>query len=104
TWIHCGSLKALDQRVPLRLPSTARSGVVPTFSLDEALAGRPCESSTAAARTDREGSVLSSMLTSTTSTSAASRPACAGTPAALRPLQKPFRDGCIASPFALYPA
>src|SRR5258706_8058705 len=36
-WIHCGSLKALDQRVPA-LPSTARLGVVPAFSLEDEVA------------------------------------------------------------------
>src|SRR5258706_16358300 len=36
-WIHCGSLAALAQRVP-PLPSTARLGVVPAFSLDEEVA------------------------------------------------------------------
>src|SRR5258706_3012602 len=36
-WIHCGSEAALDQRVPA-LPSTARLGVVPAFSLDEEVA------------------------------------------------------------------
>src|SRR5579859_7422586 len=37
TCSHCGSLKALDQRV-VRLPSTARFAVVPPFSTDEAVA------------------------------------------------------------------
>src|SRR5258706_13269520 len=36
-WIHCGSLAALAQRVP-PLPSTARLGVVPAFSLDKEVA------------------------------------------------------------------
>src|ERR687896_2476717 len=39
TWSHCGSLKALDQRVPA-LPSTAAAAGVPAFSADEAVAGR----------------------------------------------------------------
>src|SRR5262245_515720 len=39
-WIHCGSLNALDQRVPL-LPSTALAAGVPAFSVDDAVAGRP---------------------------------------------------------------
>src|SRR5690242_6966259 len=34
TWIHCGSLKALAQRVPV-LPSTAALQGVPVFSVDE---------------------------------------------------------------------
>ena len=33
TWIHCGSLKALDQRVPV-LPSVAPLAGVPAFSVD----------------------------------------------------------------------
>src|SRR5918992_239945 len=48
TWSHCGSLKALDQRVAV-LPSTAADAGVPAFSVDDAVAGRPCESSVAAA-------------------------------------------------------
>src|SRR5918992_4917488 len=48
TWIHCGSLKALDQRVPV-LPSTAADAGVPAFSVDDAVAGRPCDSRVAAA-------------------------------------------------------
>src|SRR5688572_21163698 len=39
-WIHCGSLARLDQRVPVALPSTARFGVVPAFSLEEEVAVR----------------------------------------------------------------
>src|ERR1017187_4837599 len=35
---HCGSMKALDQRVP-RLPSKAAEAGVPAFSVDEAVAG-----------------------------------------------------------------
>src|SRR5262245_66451821 len=41
TCIHCGSLNALDHRVPL-LPSTALAAGVPAFSTEEAVAGRPC--------------------------------------------------------------
>src|SRR5579859_934673 len=37
TWSHCGSLKALDQRVPV-FPSTARFAVVPAFSTEDAVA------------------------------------------------------------------
>src|SRR5690349_16861896 len=37
-WIHCGSEARLDQRVPVALPSTARLGVVPAFSLEEEVA------------------------------------------------------------------
>ena len=48
TWIHCGSLKALDQRVPL-LPSTAFAGPKLAFSVDELVAGWPWDSRVAAA-------------------------------------------------------
>src|SRR5947209_74868 len=48
TWIHCGSLNALDQRVPV-LPSTAADAGVPPFSVEDAVAGRPCDSSVLAA-------------------------------------------------------
>src|SRR5437879_5090963 len=43
TCSHCGSLKALDQRVPVS-PSTAAEAGVPAFSTDEAVAGFPCDS------------------------------------------------------------
>jgi hypothetical protein len=49
TRIHCGSLKALDQRVPV-LPSTALAAGVPAFSVEEARTGLPWESSGSAAR------------------------------------------------------
>ncbi len=39
TWIHCGSLAELDQRVPA-LPSKAALAGVPAFSAEEAEAGR----------------------------------------------------------------
>ncbi|MFD0592080.1 hypothetical protein ACFQZ4_05540 [Catellatospora coxensis] len=35
TWIHCGSLNPLDQRVPV-LPSNAALAGVPAFSADDA--------------------------------------------------------------------
>src|SRR6185369_9666641 len=41
TWIHCGSLNALDQRVPV-LPSNAADAGNVAFSVDDAEAGRPC--------------------------------------------------------------
>src|SRR5690349_2653429 len=47
TWSHWGSLKALDQRVPV-LPSTALEAGVPEFSVDEAVAGLPWERRVAA--------------------------------------------------------
>src|SRR5260370_1176913 len=37
TWSHCGSLKALDQRVPV-LPSTAFAAGNPAFSVEDAVA------------------------------------------------------------------
>src|ERR1041384_5068615 len=41
TYIHCGSLNALAQRVPV-LPSNAALAGVPAPSDDAAVAGRPC--------------------------------------------------------------
>src|SRR5258708_11341999 len=41
TCSHCGSLKALDQRVPV-LPSKAAEAGVPAFSIDDAVAGWAC--------------------------------------------------------------
>ena len=48
TWIHCGSPKALDQRVPA-LPSTAADAAKAAFSADEAVAGLPWDSNVVAA-------------------------------------------------------
>src|SRR6266566_1008609 len=48
TCSHCGSLAALDQRVPA-LPSTAAVAGVPAFSVDEAVAGMFWESRVVAA-------------------------------------------------------
>src|SRR5258706_99541 len=48
TCSHCGSLAALDQRVPA-LPSTAAEAGVPAFSTDEAVAGFPWDSRVVAA-------------------------------------------------------
>src|SRR5690349_11908233 len=45
---HCGSPKALDQRVEV-LPSTAAAAAVPLFSVDDAVAGLPWDSSSSAA-------------------------------------------------------
>src|SRR3954447_22430125 len=47
-WIHCGSAKALDHRVPA-LPSTALAAAVPAFSTEDAVTGLPCEISGPAA-------------------------------------------------------
>src|SRR5947199_401169 len=49
TWIHCGSLNALDQRVPA-FPSTAAEAGRVAFSVDDAVAGRPWDSRVLAAR------------------------------------------------------
>src|SRR5258705_4619152 len=43
TWIHCGSVNCDDHRVPV-FPSTAADAGVPAFSVDEAVAGLPCDS------------------------------------------------------------
>src|SRR5262245_27669896 len=43
TWSHWGSLNWLDQRVPL-LPSKAADAGVPACSIDDAVAGLPCDS------------------------------------------------------------
>src|SRR5690242_9140288 len=48
TWIHCGSEKADAQRVPA-LPSTAALAGKVAFSVDEAVAGLPCEMTASAA-------------------------------------------------------
>src|SRR5690349_14651597 len=41
TCSHCGSLNALDQRLPV-LPSTAAEAGVPAFSVEDAVAALPC--------------------------------------------------------------
>src|SRR5215470_18339775 len=48
TWIHCGSLNADDQRVPV-LPSTAAEAGKVAFSVDEAVAGLPWDNRVLAA-------------------------------------------------------
>ena len=48
TCSHCGSLNALDQRVPV-LPSTAFDAGNDAFSTDDAVAGLPCDSNVDAA-------------------------------------------------------
>src|SRR5688572_16957723 len=62
TWIHWGSLNALDQRVPV-LPSTALAAGVPAFSVEEALTGRPWDSRVTAASA-RGGSASTDSATS----------------------------------------
>ncbi len=44
TWSHCGSLKALAQRVPVVFPSKAAEAGVPAFSVEEAVAALPWDS------------------------------------------------------------
>jgi len=51
TSIHCGSLKALDQRVVVT-PSVASAAGVPAFSVEDAVVGLPCDSSVPAAFAD----------------------------------------------------
>src|SRR5436309_9747935 len=67
TRIHCGSLNALDQRVP-GLPSNAADAGVPAFSVDEAVAGFPCDSRVVAAPA---GSVVTTTAVPAASTRAA---------------------------------
>src|SRR4029453_502551 len=53
TCSHCGSAAALDQRVAVRLPSTAAEAGVPPFSVEDAVAVLPCEMRVSAADADR---------------------------------------------------
>src|ERR687895_2090771 len=64
TWSHCGSLNVLDQRVPV-LPSTAADAGVPAFSTDDAVAGRPCDSSVAASASGGDGTATTAVAAST---------------------------------------
>src|SRR5260221_466673 len=48
TWSHCGSLKALDQRVVVS-PSTAAEAGVVAFSTEDAVAGLPWDNRVEAA-------------------------------------------------------
>ena len=52
TWIHCGSLNALDHRV-VAFPSTALAAGSVAFSVDEAVAGLPWDSRVVAAWAER---------------------------------------------------
>ena len=87
TCSHCGSLNWLDQRVPV-LPSTAAAAGTPPFSVDDAVAGLPCESRVTAAWADCMG---------TTVTSDASR-AAAASPATLERLGRLWPMDVIESP------
>ena len=55
---HCGSEKALDQRVPV-LPSTAFEAGNVAFSVDDAVAGFPWDSSVDAAAARLAGTAAS---------------------------------------------
>ena len=55
---HCGSEKALDQRVPV-LPSTAFEAGNVAFSVDDAVAGFPWDSSVNAAAARLAGTAAS---------------------------------------------
>src|SRR4051812_22990852 len=66
TCSHCGSVNALDQRVAVRLPSTAADAGVPAFSVDEAVAGLPCDSSVPAARADPPVTTMTARTMATT--------------------------------------
>src|SRR5690348_2757298 len=48
TCTHCGSLNTLDHRVPA-FPSTTADAGVPAPSLEDAVAGLPCDNNTPAA-------------------------------------------------------
>ena len=58
TCSHCGSEKALDQRVPV-LPSTALEAGNDAFSVDDAVAGFPWDSSVDAAAARLAGTAIS---------------------------------------------
>ncbi|GAA3295712.1 hypothetical protein GCM10020218_077300 [Dactylosporangium vinaceum] len=63
TCSHCGSLNALDQRVPA-LPSTAAAAPVPAFSADDAVAGLPWEIGVSAASAERSARPVMNVATS----------------------------------------
>src|SRR5436305_1265643 len=69
TSTHCGSLAALDQRVPV-LPSTAADAGVPAFSMDDATTGWFCDSSVPAAEAGPERPATSAPAASTTAAAA----------------------------------
>jgi hypothetical protein len=62
TWTHCGSLNALDQRVP-GLPSVALAAGNDALSVDDAVVGLPCDSRVPAAA-DEAGVPTTAMATS----------------------------------------
>src|SRR5262245_40139899 len=69
TWSQCGSLNALDHRVPV-LPSTAAAAGVPGFSTEDAVAGLPWDSSMLAAVADVAATAAPARSTSTVAISA----------------------------------
>src|SRR3954462_15027742 len=70
TCSHCGSLKALDHRVPV-LPSTAADAGKAELSVDDAVAVLPCDSRVSAAWAAREGTNSSREAISAVTTAAA---------------------------------
>ena len=70
TWIHCGSLNADDHRVPV-LPSTAAEAGVPAFSVEDAVAGFPCEISGSAAAAVPDSPVTATVAAIVTAETAA---------------------------------
>src|SRR4051794_15839300 len=69
TCSHCGSLNALDQRVPVS-PSTAAAADEAAFSEEEAVAVLPCDSRVSAAWAGRIGTKSSREATSAVTTAA----------------------------------
>src|SRR5689334_7790786 len=67
TWSHCGSPNALDHRVPV-LPSTAFDAGYAALSVDDAVAGRPCDSSAPAAAARFEAATAAYPATTRSST------------------------------------
>src|ERR671921_32743 len=74
TWIHCGSLNADDQRVPV-FPSTALVAGVPAFSVEDAAAGFPCEirGSAAAAVPDSAATATAAAIVTVETAAASNR-------------------------------
>src|SRR6266568_2456523 len=118
TWIHCGSLKALDQRVPA-LPSTAFAAGKEAFSVEEAVAGRPCarfevpqlaaEADGAAPGSTSPANISAAVARVSTRArrdrTGAVRPRPRGTPALVtrktRASELRGRAGCMASPWVM---
>src|SRR5580693_6760528 len=98
TCSHCGSLNALDQRVPV-FPSTAFDAGNEAFSSDDAVAGWPCDSRTDAAPARLAGPTASIKAASaaTIATMKIRRQANDGSATVLVPMATPAsmkRNGC----------